>query len=176
VSLLDVAPTLVELLDLPATHPVDGRSLVPLLHGGPWTPTPFAAELELVPENRWQRRRADDRTALEARDERSDAAIARSGKPRAAPRTMVHDVVRDPRQTRELRFGTADEEAAAADLLSELELQREEARERRLSARRATEESSAAGDAFDVRNLGGYLEYAEVEDEDEEAAASGEGE
>ncbi len=172
VSLLDVAPTLVELLELPATHPVDGRSLLPLLHGRPWAPTPFAAELELVPENRWQRRRADDRTAIEVRDERSGAAIARSGMARATPRTMVHDVVRDPRQTRDLAVGTPDEEAAAAELLSELELQREEARERRLAARRAPGDIGTAGDAFDVRALGGYLESSAEEDEDQEGSAA----
>jgi arylsulfatase A-like enzyme len=169
VSLLDVAPTLVELLSLPATHPVDGRSLLPLLHGRPgFVRAPFASELELVPENRWQRMRVDDRTALEVRDERANSVILRSGKPRTAPRGMVHDVVRDPQQTRDLRDGSPDEEAAAAELLSELELQREEARQRRLDARQSPAEASAASDAFDLRAVG-YSEAAAEEDEDSEA-------
>ncbi|MDG2149470.1 MAG: sulfatase [Planctomycetota bacterium] len=45
VSLVDVAPTLLELLGLPAQPAMQGRSLLPLMKGGPGTPSPALAEL-----------------------------------------------------------------------------------------------------------------------------------
>lgn len=169
VSLLDLAPTLVELLGLATRHPSDGRSLLPLLRGGTLPAVPLAAELELVPENRWQLRRCGDQVALEVRDERSSRTITASQRPRAAPRRMVHDTARDPRQTRDqLEGGDADEESAAAELQDALEQQREAARERRQAARSAGGEPTSAGSRYDVRAIGGYTEVGSEDDQDDD--------
>ncbi|MBN1586139.1 MAG: sulfatase-like hydrolase/transferase [Candidatus Omnitrophica bacterium] len=43
VSLVDIFPTLLELLGVPLAKPVDGRTLVPLMLGRPWTSSPVYA-------------------------------------------------------------------------------------------------------------------------------------
>ncbi len=45
-SSLDIAPTLLELLDAPIPASFEGRSLVPLLQGEPWPAQPVISELE----------------------------------------------------------------------------------------------------------------------------------
>jgi arylsulfatase A-like enzyme len=61
VSLLDVLPTLLELLDVPAPSSLAGRSLVPLLSGEPLPPQPafaegfaFDAKLQAVLDGDWK--------------------------------------------------------------------------------------------------------------------------
>jgi len=57
VGLIDLAPTVLQLMELPAPSPMQGRSLVPLLRGRPLPPRPLVAELHRASALRWPSRK-----------------------------------------------------------------------------------------------------------------------
>ncbi len=175
VSLVDVVPTLFELLALRADHEQDGRSLLPLLRGGTLPDAAIEAELDLDRQNRWLMRREGGAKVLEVRDERGAKRIEREQRPRAATRRMGFAAGVDPRETRDLASGTPDEEAAAAELFDALELQLDAARARREAARSGAAEAASGGDVLDLV-LGGYVQAAGDEEEDEAAGGAERGE
>jgi len=165
VSLVDVVPTLFELLSLPARHEQDGRSLLPLMRGEALPDAAIEAELDLDRANRWLMRREGGAKALEVRDERGAARIEREQRPRAATRRMGFAAGVDPRETRDLASGTPEEEAAAAELFDALERQLDAARARREAARTGAAEPASGADALDLV-IGGYVQAADDEDDE----------
>jgi arylsulfatase A-like enzyme len=163
VSLVDVAPTLLELLGLWPRHEMDGRSLAPFLRGEALSPAPLQAELNLVKENRWAMRRTGDRKAISVLDERGAEELEEAGAQRRPPRRHVFAPRADPGETldRAQEQGEASEGAAA--LLDELEEQRASMRERRAAAKRAAEGGELPIDRVDL-GLGGYVEETEKDE------------
>ncbi len=172
VSLLDVAPTLIELCGLTSRHAQDGRSLVELLRGGTLPSVPIEAELDLIRENRWFMRRLDGDKSIEVRDERSAARVAEDARARAAPRRMDFAVGLDPNETRDRAHATPEEEALAAERFEQLAEQRDAARERRAAAKRDERATPSSADQFDVSKIGGYVEHR-PEDDAEDAESDG---
>ncbi len=172
VSLVDVAPTLLELVGLAPERTIDGRSLVPMLRGETMAVVPLQAELNLVKQARWAALRAGDLKALGAFDERSDKelaeAAARSAEPvrRAKPMRRLFAPPRDPRETLDLTAGDRNDAARAAELLDQLDSQRDAVRERRAEARRAAADPHESADRFDLRQIG-YPAPASEDDDDE---------
>jgi arylsulfatase A-like enzyme len=119
VSIVDIAPTILDLCALPAPEGVWGRSLAPLARGtGELEPRPAPAELT------WRRFGVSQRAA---RGEGYKVYRTGSGKP-----LEVYDLVRDPREERhglERELSPEDERLRAARALwSDVDLRAEDAR------------------------------------------------
>jgi arylsulfatase A-like enzyme len=138
VSLVDLAPTLLELCGVAPQHVMDGRSLVPFLDGkgdaAAGADPPQLAELNLDRVNRWIARRERGLAGLDVRDERTDKTLASEQATRRPPRHHLFAPPVDPHETIDLAAAAPSD--AAAELLDALGQQRAEMNERRKQAKR----------------------------------------
>ncbi len=97
VSLVDVTPSLEEMLGLAPRVPRDGESLWQQLNGAAWEPTLAFSELELDPRNQWRAASSGDYKLVEFHDQEASPA----------PELSLFQVRNDPQE----RENLADREA-----------------------------------------------------------------